>query len=365
MKATYRTFIQLSGLLAMLALIVSATGCASVKDSQHAEEGETRVITDLTGTQVRIPAAEHIDRMVIIAPSLVPTYLSIVEDQGRLVGTHPMFFALANPVLLNELLPDWQEINTTFLTGFTANTEELLKLAPDLILVWGAAQKEGLDKINIPVVDFYEPSHENEQWSVGVDRLMRDIFQVESGKSLQEEWTQSNKTVSAALAQIKESDKQTAIMIMNNTGDLITVRGGNTYGDDWLKKSGLINLAESLTGGENNPVTMEQIYEWDPDIIYLFQGEHDHQAYLTNAITGQDWSKTKAFANERIYKMPVGTMNWGTPSSDSPLTLEWLVKTNYPETMDHAVFLARMKAYYKEHYSVELSEEVLERMVNP
>jgi iron complex transport system substrate-binding protein len=53
------------------------------------------------------------------------------------------------------------------------------------------------------------------------------------------------------------------------------------------------------------------------------------QIYLSNTISGQDWSKTKAFDNKSIYDMPVGIINWGTPSSDSPLTLEWLVMTNY------------------------------------
>ncbi len=363
MSHFYKKTLILRWIIAVCAALLALSGCSNASDKRT--EKETRTITDLTGAEVTIPVAKNIEKVVIIAPSIVPTYLSTVQDNGKLVGTHQMTFVLANQHILSDLLPNWQEINTTFLTGFSSNAEELLKLDPDLILVWGAAQKEGLENINIPVVDFYEPSHENEQWSIGVDKLMRDVFQIDSGKTLQDEWDLTNKTVSAGLAKIDDSNRKTAIMIMNNTGDIITVRGGDTYGDDWLQKSGLKNMAGSLTGGENNQVTMEQIYEWNPDIIYLFQGDLDHEAYLSNAIGGQDWSKTKAFENKTIYDMPVGIMNWGTPSSDSPLTLEWLVMNNYPGTINEMDFLSRMRTYYEEHYNIVLAEELIESILHP
>lgn len=362
MSSIYKKVFMLRWVIVIVAGMLALSGCASTSNQQS--KGEMRTITDLTGTEVTIPFAKNIEKVVIIAPSIVPSYLSMVQDNGKLVGTHQMTFVLANKHVLNDLLPNWQQINTTFLTGFASNTEELLKLNPDLILVWGAAQKEGLENIKIPVVDFYEPSHENEAWSVGVDKLMRDVFQIDSGKTLQDEWDVTNETVAAALNKVDASKKKKAIMIMNNTGDIITVRGGNTYGDDWLKKSGLENVAEGLTGGENNQVTMEQIYEWNPDVIYLFQGELHREAYLANSISGQDWSKVKAFETKTVYDMPIGIMNWGTPSSDSPLTLEWLVMNNYPETIDQSDFLSRMKTYYEEHYKIKLTDEIIQSIFN-
>ncbi|MGI2297583.1 ABC transporter substrate-binding protein [Paenibacillus sp. GXUN7292] len=378
MSQNYHKPLILLCIAAVFAGLLILSGCSGSSDKKN--EGppantsspqaqpvkeEIRTITDLTGAEVTIPVAKNIEKVVIIAPPIVSTYLSIVHDNGKLVGTHQMAFVLANEQVLSKLLPNWQQINTTFLTGFSSNAEELLKLDPNIILVWGAAQKEGLENIKIPIVDFYQPSHENEEWSVNIDRLMRDIFQMDSGKTLQDEWNITNEIVSAALTKIDESKKKTAIMIMNNTGDTITVRGGGTHGDDWLQKSGLKNAAETLTGGDYNQVTMEQIYEWNPDIIYLFQGNLDNEAYLSNSISGQDWSKTKAFENKTIYDMPVGIINWGTPSSDSPLTLEWLVMTSYPDTINESVFLSRMKTYYEQHYNIILTDELIQSILNP
>jgi len=365
------------GIVAVFVGLLALMGCSAAND-KHTEEPpapiaspqnqpdteETRTITDLTGAEVTIPLAKNIEKVVIIAPPIVSTYLSIVPDNGRLVGTHQMSFVLGNQQILSQLLPNWQTINTTFLTGFSSNAEELLKLDPDLILVWGAAQKEGLENIHIPIVDFYQPSHVNEEWSISIDQLMRDIFQIDAGKTLQDEWNLTNKTVSAALAAMDEDNKKTAIMIMDNTGDILTVRGGGTHGDDWLQKSGLKNAAENLTGGDYNQVTMEQIYEWNPDMIYLFQGNLDPEDYLSNTISGQDWSKINAFDNKSIYDMPVGIINWGTPSSDSPLTLEWLVMTNYPGTIKESDFLSRMKTYYEEHYNITLTEELIQSILH-
>ena len=150
---------------------------------------------------------------------------------------------------------------------------------------------------------------------------------------------------------------------MSNTGDAITVRGAGTYGDDWLNKSGLVNVASELEG-DSVEVTMEQIYEWDPDIIYIFRGMPS-QSYIDNTIDGQDWSLTSAYADGTIYDMPVGVFNWGAPNADSPLTLEWMVMKNYPGNLDELEFKDNVKSYYERQYGIELTDENVESILNP
>jgi hypothetical protein len=47
----------------------------------------------------------------------------------------------------------------------------------------------------------------------------------------------------------------------------ITVYGNNTYADTWFKKSGLKNAAAAVS--DSAEVSMEQIYQWNPDLIYV------------------------------------------------------------------------------------------------
>ena len=134
---------------------------------------------------------------------------------------------------------------------------------PDIILIYGEAQKEGLENIDIPVVNFFIQDQQNESWSVKIDELMREIFDKdEETVTLQDEWDETNKIVNPVLSEISEDDKKTGLMIMMNTGDSITVRGAGSYGDDWLTKSGLTNVAADIEG-DGVEVTMEQIYEWN------------------------------------------------------------------------------------------------------
>ena len=342
----------------LLVTVMSTSLCTNV------QAADTRQITDLTGAQVEIPEAEDIDKVMIVAPPLLSTYLSVVQDDTKLVGVHSMSISDMNEELLPMLLPDKDSIRTDFLSGFASNTEEVLKMDPDIILVYGDAQKEGLENIDIPVVDFFIMDQQNESWSVKIDNLMREIFEKdEEGETLQKEWDETNKIVDTAISEIPEDKKKTGLMIMMNTGDSITVRGAGSYGDDWLKKSGLTNVAADMEG-DGVEVTMEQIYEWNPDVIYVFRGV-PAAGYINNKIDGQDWSMLDACKNGTVYDMPHGVFNWGAPNADSPLTLEWMVMKNYPDTVDENEFLSRCKDYYQTHYGITVTDEIVSKILNP
>ena len=185
----------------------------------NAQSGDTRMITDLTGTQVEIPEAKNIDKVMIVAPPLLSTYLNVVQDDTKLTGINQMSISHMNEELVPMLLPDKDSIRTDFLDGFASNTEEVLKMDPDIILIYGDAQKKGLENIDIPVVNFFIQDQQNESWSVKIDELMREIFDKdEEAVTLQDEWDETNKIVEPGLSRISEDDKKTGRMIMMNTG---------------------------------------------------------------------------------------------------------------------------------------------------
>lgn len=350
-------------LLVTLLIIVASLVAGCTRGSKPKEESAKRTITDLAGNSVIIPTADKINNVVIIAPPLLSTYVSTEKDSSKLVGVHPMAFTDANQKLLDMMVPKWKNINTKFLTGFEANTEELLKMDPDIILVYGSSQKKGLENIQVPVVDFFIKNQINEDWSVKIDKLMREVFELGEDNSLQKEWDKANENVEKILSATKDIDKQKGLMIMNNTGDKITVRGAGSYGDDWLLKSGLVNSAADIKG-DGIEVTMEQIYKWNPDIIYVFRGISANK-YLSSSIKGQDWSQVEAFKKGRIYDTPKGMINWGTPCADSPLMMQWLVSKNFPDKLSEKEFKLVMKEFYSSRYGIELTEDMAASILNP
>lgn len=345
----------------IMAVVVIMAGCSSELGAEE-ETRSLRTVVDLTGAEVRIPSADEIERVLIVAP-LLATYVNVVGNTDKIVGVHPICLSEANETLLDLTVANKQDIRTDFIKGYTSNTEEVLNMNPDIILLYGDFQKEGLENVDIPQVNFFMTHKENEAWSVSVDRLMREIFEVSSEETLQKEWELANEIVNEALIDLQIEDKKTAIMIRDNTSESITVRGANGFGDDWLKKTGLTNVAAEIQG-DGVQVSMEQIYEWNPDVIYVFRGPEAEQ-YLINEVQGQDWSGIKAFEDKRIYDTPKGLMNWGAPNADSPITLMWMTMMNYPEKLDGEFYNNYMKVYYKRQYNLDLADELLEDILNP
>lgn len=326
------------------------------------DEGSTRTIKDLAGNEVEIPAVENIKRVIMTSPQLPATMANVLKDTTKIVGMHPSVVQASNSEILELVVPNWKDINIGFLTGYTSNVEEVLKLNPDIIFVYGEAQKEGLEKLDIPIVDFMTSTQINEEWSVEIDRLMREVFEVEEDETLTKEWNIANERVDRALKEIDGKEKLKGLEIFGNEGGTITVRGGKSYAGDWMNKSGLINLAADLE--TTSEVTMEQIYGWDPDIIYIFRGE-SAKSYLKNSIKGQDWSLVSAMAEGRVYDMPRAMTNWAAPCVDSPITLQWMITKNYPKTFKEEEFNKLSKEFYKRQYNIEVSDKMLNSILNP
>lgn len=324
-----------------------------------------RTVTDLQGNRVRLPPANDLKRVVIIAPPLVSWFACLGAPRAEIVGANKIAFENANKKLLDLMLPGWRDIPTGFLTGFRSNTEELLKLNPDIILVYGNFQKKGLQGITVPVLDFFLGGHDNEAGSIASENLIREVFQSGRGSSsLQKEWDRSKKVTADLLANVQGPRKK-GMMIVSNTGDKLMVMGMGSCGDDWLKKSGLINVADIADPqGSGREVTMEQIYAWDPDIIYLFWGIPASE-HIKGNIPGQNWLHVKAARNGAVYDMPRGLTNWGTAKADSPLAMLWLVSKNYPQLLSEADFSKMMKAFYSRRYNIALSSELMEEILYP
>lgn len=109
--------------------------------------------------------------------------------------------------------------------------------------------------------------------------------------------------------------------------------GKHFFGQFWCDAVGALNAAEEIEVDNSNAViNMEQVYQWNPDIIIItnFTPTQPEDLY-NNAVGGDDWSSVKAVQDKQVYKMPLGTYRSYTPSSDTPVTLLWMAKTVYPD----------------------------------
>ncbi|MDD3395554.1 MAG: ABC transporter substrate-binding protein, partial [Anaerotignum sp.] len=231
-------------LILSIVLTLAFAGCrapenASVTESKNSSVSGMRTITDLGGNTVTVPTATEIQRVVIISPPTTSVLLGVVSDPDMIVGANSRAFTTSNTEIVSKLFPNWNGVETSFVSeGFVSNTEELLNLNPDIVFYYGEAQKSGIENLGIPIVDMMKKGDNNpETVTIAWDSLMREIFEVDSSVSLQNEWEASNKK-GAEVLDTYTGEKKTALFLFSNTGGVISVYGSGTYADTWFEKSG-------------------------------------------------------------------------------------------------------------------------------
>ena len=111
---------------------------------------------------------------------------------------------------------------------------------------------------------------------------------------------------------------------------------------------------------------MEQIYAWDPQVIFItnFNTYYPSDLY-NNTVEGYDWSPVQAVKYKDVHKMPLGIYRSYTPGADCPVTLLWMAKATYPELFDDIDIIEEAKTYYKDVFGIELTDEQVKSIFEP
>ncbi|MCT4688465.1 ABC transporter substrate-binding protein [Vallitalea sp.] len=325
-------------------LFVQLTGCSKKDDEVAKIEGKNNT------------------RVTIISPPIFSIYLSASPKDSKVVGINERAFSTANENVLNELYPGYKDINTSFINNeFVVNTEELLKLSPDIIFYYGDNQKNGLDKLDVESVDMMiSKNRDPEQMTIQWEKHLEEAFNISNENTIEKEWQISNKKADELLK--NNSTKKKGLYVFSYINRKITVSGNNSYGDNFFNKAGIENVAKDIEGCKE--VSMEQIYEWNPDIVFIFLGM-PATPIINNKVTDQDWSLIQAYKDKAIYDIPQAVYSWGAPNADSPLMPLWLISKTYSNVLNKDEFITYLKGYYNRIYDIELNDELVEDILKP
>ena len=330
---------------------------------------ESRVVTDHAGRQVRLP--KEINRVVISSILPLPSVFCLFDGAaGKLVGMDPSSMAAAKNSILPKVHPEVLKASTDFLKDGTINIEELLKLKPDVVFYSAdnKADYEALTKAGIPAVGFstskfaYDPVKTFDGWV----SLLGEVFgQQKTAENIAKYGYQVQSEIAAKLESAGSSLKKPKVLILfRYDNGTIKTSGSNFFGQKWMDETGGENVAKSLKGMAQ--INMEQIYEWNPEIIYITNfSPYQPEDLYQNSISGFDWSKVKAVKDKKVYKFPLGMYRWFPPASDTPLVLKWLAVKNHPDLFKEIDMTQEVKQYYKKYYNYNLTEAEVHQIFNP
>ncbi|MER1958567.1 MAG: ABC transporter substrate-binding protein [Solibacillus sp.] len=358
---------------AMSALLLAA--CGSDEETTVSKEleltQESKMVIDELNREVEIPA--QLDSVVM--GSVLPyfsTWFIATNSTEEIKGIHPNSYNAAAFSILKDISPTILDAKTNFIENGEVNVEQLLALDPDVYFEIANQEKtvKKLEETGITTVAL-DTANTSLNPLDTINRWLKLTGEVtgttERPAQIIAEGEANQKEINDKLAEaaIKEEDKPRVFFLQYHSDGEISTAGTGMHGNRWLNATGGIDVAAEAGIEGIKQVNMEQIYEMNPDIIYITNfTETQPQDLMDNTFKGQDWSKVKAVQDGKVYKMPLGIYRWYPPSGDAPLMLKWMAQHNYPEVFDYDMN-AEVKDYYKRYYNYDLSDEQVTGIFNP
>lgn len=353
---------------------IALAGCSSA--SSTAGEGEStaeeKVIQDQLGRDVTVP--ENTERIVVggILPYFSTWYVG-TNSTEEVVGLHPNAYNAAENSMLADISPEILDASTDFVKNGEVNIEELMKVDPQIYFE-NSSDEKTLEKVaesGIPAVGLQTIQVADADPLATFNSWLKVTSDIKGGEVTEradrfiEEGEKVQTMIDENLTDVGEEDKPRVMFLHQHSDKSIIVGGANFFSEKWIKATGGQDIVGDDGVEGQKEVNMEQIYAWNPDIIYITNfTETQPEDLLNNTVSGQDWSEVEAVKNGNVHKVPLGIYRWFPPNGDAPLMLKWMAQINHPEQFDYDIN-EEIKNYYSDFYKYDLTDENVESILHP
>jgi iron complex transport system substrate-binding protein len=298
------------------------------------------------------------------------------DDAGRQVAlpaTVRKMFAAGPPagILLFALAPEklagwttpWRDAERAFVDprwaglpvtgrltgrGGSANLEEVLRAAPDLILDYGSVNDTFVsladrvqEQTRIPVLlldgrfDLIARSFQ---------RLGGAIGAADAGERLAADAEARLAAVDAIVATVPEALRPRVYYGRNPDGLTTGLEGSINV--ETLGRAGGRNVAASLGRGGLAQVNLEQVLAWDPEVIVTTDPR-----FFARIQTDRLWAGVRARRDGRVHLSPPNPFGWidFPPGTNRLIGVEWLARVLFPEKFAEP-FGPSVESFYALHY---------------
>lgn len=323
---------------------------------------EAREFTDQAGRKVSVP--ETVKKVYCMSPTCQVMMYTLAPE--LLVGwvyepTPGEKALLVEPAKSLPVLGGWFGRNNT------GNLEQIMKVHPDVMVSIADATKSSVEdrvqaQTGLPVIIG--------DWSL--DKIADNYRMLGELTGRQARAKELADYVTAALAKVKTTiakippDKRRRVYYAEGAKGLNTDPGGSAHSEAIVYAGGR-NVAEVPAdhGFGEIPVSMEQIFTWNPEIIIAgYDHEHSPGAFYTSVWSDPLWKQIKAVKTHAVYEAPQFPFNWidRPPSVNRVIGIRWLANTFYPNLF-HEDMRAETRHFYKLFYHRDLSEAELNQLL--
>ena len=353
MKKTQRLLALLLALVMTLSLAACGAQSAPTEDENTAPE--TRVFTDSVGREVTVPV--QIDQVAVSGPMAQIVLFALCPD--KLVGISNAWDESAaqyldteyyNLPLLGQLYGGKGELNL----------ETLLESGAQVVIDVGEAKGsivEDLDALQeqttIPFVHISATLATMDETYT----MLGDLLGMPDEAKALADYCRS--TYDRALTIADSVEKANLLYITGDAGLNVIAQGAYHAEVIDLLSNNLAVVDDPSSKGTGNEVDMEQILNWNPDVI-LFAPDSIYDTVAEDAA----WQGVTAIQNGAYYEVPMGPYNWMgfPPSVQRLLGMLWMAKVLYPAAADFDLYTEAAQDF-KLFYHCDLTREQYDALV--
>lgn len=348
-------------LLLALVMSVSLFACGAQPetnngDSQNTgDEAATRVFTDSCGREVTVPV--NVEKVAVSGPLAQIVVFAMAPD--KLVGIANAWDESAAQFLDTKYY-DLPLLGQLYGGKGEMNLETLLAAAPDVVIDVGEPKGsivEDMDALQeqtgIPFVhiDAYLASMDNTYAMLG------DLLAMPNEAQGRADYCRYAYDRAVEIANSVE--KANLLYITGDEGLNVIAKGSYHAEAIDLLANNLAVVEEPSSKGTGNEVDMEQILNWNPDVILFAPG-----SIYDSVGSNENWQTVTAIKNGAYYEVPMGPYNWMgfPPSVQRLLGMTWMAKILYPDAADYDLY-TEVSTYFQLFYHCELTQTQYDALV--
>lgn len=341
-------------LILMCVLLVGGmfAGCAGKQTDDNPAE---RTVVDMQGKTAKLP--ETIESYCVLYSSAVPMCAMMDEDLKHMV-MYPIsnYFEYWYYEMFDGIKDHAVQVDKKNVTA-----EEILESGAQVVFWNRPAHEELVASLEAAGVICINVQVKNDAELLKSMKIIADTFGTEFAqnqyKKYEEKFDKYQNMAVEAAAKIPEDEKKTVLVI--GSVDTPSVGATDDYSGYWTNLTGLINLSPVKPGEAGATLTMEEIYEIDPDVI-VAQGPFNRSQIMSDP----QWGQVRAVKENALFSNPSVLDEWGMPTNEAPLQFIWVLKQFYPEYAKDLNATEELINFYKDFYDYEMSKEDAEAILS-
>jgi iron complex transport system substrate-binding protein len=354
-----RKSLRIISMLLVLTMLFSFSGCGKTS-SETPKEDKYRTVTNLDGTQIKVPA--KIEKIgAIFGPSYEKLVMLGVENKIAFDGD----FHINGWPWSNVIYKDLNKVPGIPNAHSELNIEDLLKYKPDVVFNFpNPNTTKALEEAGIAVVPMASTnklSDIKDTVALYAQVLGGDAVKIsdEYGKY----FDGMVKRISEATKDIPEADKPKVYIANQN---ILWTSGKNSDLNELIELAGGNPVAKDLEGGSKTEITKEQFIKWNPDYVFVdhagSSGNATAEQVINQMLADADFSGVNAVAKNQVKIVPTGVFFWDS-GVQKPLFALLIAKTIYPDKFADVDMRAELKSFYSEFFHYDLTDEQTDRIL--